>query len=63
MSKNILIAIRTCGEIDADGGPQDYGDEEGPGGSTQAYDVVSGGSEDLNFEVLNYSLADSLEDN
>ena len=60
MSQRILLAIQTCGEIDGDGDPQDYGNEEGPEDEGDAYELVSGGSEDLNFNVLNYSLTGSM---
>jgi len=60
MAQRVLIAIRTCGEIDGDGGGGHYGDEEGPAENGEAYEVASGGSDDLNFEILNYSLAGSL---
>ena len=63
MSQRVLIAIRTCGEIDGDGGGGHYGDEEGPAENGEAYELASGGSDDLNFEILNYSLAGSLQDN
>ena len=49
-----------CGEIDGDGEPQEYGNEEGPEDEGEAYELVSGGSEDLNFNVLNYSLTGSM---